>query len=635
MDVVIGSIITGSAGKPKEVVKLSGDWLAIEVDGQLVKVNKSSVISAIHPNPRNAVSIADGRVNVDLDKLSLDYQPLISIPQWNPTAALMPYESLSKIYIDIETTGLDPTIDRVLMVGLLLDGETTIITDPDERTLLDKTIAYLNCHKPNCLIGHNLINFDLPFLIERARLRVMPHPFRKGGKPTKITASSANGKPIEFTPIYWNGVNILDTYQQIAIWDKQAAKLDRYDLKSSVIALGLRDDRRLELSVNEMRSCWDSGDTETIEQYLKFDLDDTQLLAEFLLPVVYYQLAYVPDLTFQQIAIASPALKAQKIHQQLLPGAEPKSDEPMKFEGGKVELMSPGLHHQVAKIDVSSLYPSIMIGYGICSRKDTENRFLGAMAYMVGERLRLKALAKSGDKSASFQEKSLKILINGSFGFMGTNFYTFNDYGAAALVTAYGRKILDLMVDVVTNHGGTVIEIDTDGVLFSHPDPGRVKLAVSQSLPTGIAIELELSGCGLYAPKAKNYVIVHPNGKTTVKGLFRKRSRYPLENRFPIEFLKLYFLSSPAAAEEYYQQTRSLLIDRRIDVEDLTISRRIGATEKNLVELGIGLPGDRVSYWFTEGKRSHSKSGRALASKPLETTTKPCRGDKLPITLIE
>ena len=623
MNIVKSSVITSSKGITREVLNVTDSYVIIGgVDGSFKRVNKSSIVSAIHPNPRKAISIVQGRVIVDSDRLSLDYEPLTSIPQWTPKTIVKPYESLSKVYIDIETTGLNPSVDRVLMVGLLLDGKTTIITDPDERILLDKTFNYLSSHKPDCLIGHNLFNFDIPFLMERARLRVIPHPFRKGGKPSRITSSSVNGKPIEFTPIHWTGVNILDTYQQIAVWDKQAAKLDRYDLKSSVIALGLREDKRLELSVNEIRACWESGDTETIEQYLKYDLDDTRLLAEFLLPVVYYQLAYVPNLTFQQIAIASPALKAQKIHQGLLK-LEPESDKPLKFEGGKVELVLPGLHHQVAKIDVSSLYPSIMLRYGICSRKDTENRFLGVMAYMVGERLRLKELAARGDKSAGFQQNALKILINGSYGFMGTGFYSFNDYEAAALVTAYGRKILDLMVNVVTRQGGTVIEIDTDGILFSHSEPNRVKQLVSDSLPTGITIDLELSDCGLYAPKAKNYVIVHPTGKTTVKGLFRKRNRYPLENRFPIEFLKLYFLNSPAAAEDYYQQTRTLLLDRRIDVEDLTITRKIGTAEKNLVELGIGKPGDRVSYWFSEGTRYHSKSGKPLTSHPLETTTAP------------
>jgi DNA polymerase, archaea type len=620
LEIVKGSIAVGRSGTGKTIDTIEGDILHSGV----LKLDRRGVVQIIQPSPRKAITYNSGKIEVDIDRLALNYQPSVTTPSWEPSTSIKPYEELSKLYLDIETTGLRPEIDRVLMVGFLNDrGETTILTDPDEKTLLDRTIEYLKQHQPECLIGHNLINFDLPFLADRCQSHNISHPFRKGNKTSRITSSTVNGKPIEFTPIYWSGVNILDTYQQIAIWDKQAAKLDRYDLKSSVIALGLRDDRRLELSVNQIRECWESGDTETIENYLKFDLDDTQLLAEFLLPVVYYQLAYVPALSFQQIAIASPALKAQKIHEKLLPRLNPRADESLKYDGGKVELVAPGLHKQVAKIDVSSLYPSIMLRYGICSRKDTEHKFLGALAYMVDARLKLKALAKSGDKSAAFQEKSLKILINGSYGFMGTGFYTFNDYEAAALVTAYGRKILDLMVEVVTSCGGVVIEIDTDGILFSHNDPEKVKGLVSAALPTGINIDLELTDCGLYAPKAKSYVIVHPSGKTTVKGLFRKRNRYALENKFPIEFLRLYFIESPQAADEYYHQTRSLLIDRRIDVADLTINRKIGSAEKNLVELGIGKPGDRVSYWFTEGKRCHSKTGKVLASFPLETTVEP------------
>jgi DNA polymerase I len=575
-------------------------------------------------NPRDAISIIDSRIHVDLAKLDLDYHPSVPIPQWEPTIEIEAYDRLSKIYLDIETTGLSSSIDRVLMVGMMTEsGKTKIITNPDEKILLTKTIEYLKRHKPSCLIGHNLINFDLPFLIDRCWVHNIHHPFRRLDKICKITSSSVNGKPIEYTPIYWKGIDILDTYQQIAIWDKQAAKLDRYDLKSSVIALKLRDDRRLELSVNQIRECWDAGDTKKIEEYLKFDLADTRLLSEFLLPVVYYQLAYVPGLSFQQIAIASPALKAQKIHEQLLPDLHPISEEPLSYDGGKVELVAPGLHELVAKIDVSSLYPSIMLRYGICSHKDPEHKFLGVLNYMVSARLKLKALAKSGDKSASFQEKSLKILINGSYGFMGTGFYTFNDYGAAALVTAYGRKILDLMVDRVNSCQGKTIEIDTDGILFSHPDPQLVTDVVTAALPSDINIELELSGCGLYVPKAKNYVIVHPNGKTTVKGLFRKRIRYALENKFPIEFLRLYFIESPLAANEYYQQTRSILLDRSIDVADLTITRKISSSETKLVERGFGRIGDKVSYWLKLQRRYHATTGRELKSEATQTNTEP------------
>jgi DNA polymerase, archaea type len=614
----IGATVYSKKGTRATVMSVDGDSIGIMTNAGIRVVNASSLVT----NPRDAVFHKPGRIEVDLDRLSLDYRPSITTPSWEPTTSVKPYEQLTKLYLDIETTGLDPLVDRVLMVGLMSGtGEKVIITDPDEKVTLTRTIDYIKANKPDCLIGHNLINFDVPFLATRGRINKISHPFTKAPKTTRITSSSVNGQPIEFTPVYWKGTDILDTYQQIAIWDKAAAKLSSYGLKNSVITLGLREDRRLELSVERIRECWETGDLATIQEYLEFDLDDTQLLANFLLPVVYYQMNYVPSLNFQAMAIASPALKAQKIHQRLLPGLEPDADGQSGFDGGTVQLLKPGLHRNVAKIDVSSLYPSIMLRYGICSRKDTENRFLGVLDYMRGERLRLKALGKSGDKSASFQEKSLKVLINGSYGFFGTGYYSFNDYEAAALVTAYGRKILDSMVEVVESCGGITIEIDTDGIFFSHTDPETVSKAVADALPDGIEIELELKHCGLYAPKAKSYVLVSPEGKTSVKGLFRKRNRYPLQNEFPIEFIKLYFTQGLQAADEYYQEVRSMLATGDLPVEDLTITRKISTNEKNLVELGLGKPGDRVSYWYKKMDRYHAKTARPLKPMPVETNS--------------
>lgn len=599
-------------------MSVNGDSIGIMTNAGIRLVSIKSLVT----NPRDAVIHKPGRIEVDIDRLSLDYRPSVTTPSWTPSTSVKPYEQLTKLYIDIETTGLDPLVDRVLMVGLMSEtGVKTIITDTDEKVILARTIEHLKANKPDCLIGHNLINFDLPFLATRCRINNIPHPFTKADKPTRITSSSVNGQPIEFTPVYWKGTDILDTYQQIAIWDKAAAVLRSYGLKNSVLALGLRDDRRLELSVDRIRECWDNGDLATIQDYLAFDLDDTQLLANYLLPVVYYQMNYVPNLNFQTLAIASPALKAQKIHQRLLPGLEPDADGQSGFDGGTVELLKPGLHSNVAKIDVSSLYPSIMLRYGICSRKDTENRFLGVLEYMRSERFRLKALGKSGDRSASFQEKALKVLINGSYGFFGTGYYSFNDYEAAALVTAYGRKILDLMVEALDRYGDITIEIDTDGIYFSHSEPDTVYAAVVDALPDGIEIDLEIKNFGMYIAKMKNYVLVSPEGKTSVKGLFRKRNRYPLQNEFPIEFIRLYFTQGLESSEAYYQEVRSMLASGDIPVEDLTITRKISTSEKNLVELGLGKPGDRVSYWHKRLDRYHAKTGKPLKPMPVETNS--------------
>lgn len=572
-------------------------------------------------NPREAITRSSTEIVVDTDKISLSYEPLVQIPAWQPSQQVKPYEQVKKICLDIETTGLDPQIDRVIMIGLMTsDGQKVCLSDNDEAALLRNVLAYLKKFPPDILVGHNLFSFDLPFIAARCRHHKIRHPIKRDDRARTISASSFHGKPIEYTPIRLNGVQIVDTFHQVAIWDKSASKLTSYSLKNSVIALGLRSDRRLELSVDQIRECWQTGNLKTIAEYLTYDLEDTQLLADFLLPVVWYQQNWVPGLSFQELAVASPALKAQKIHESL--GlAKAEADQSVKYGGGLVECHTPGLHRNVAKIDVSSLYPSIMLRYGICSRKDPDHKFLAVMRYMTTERLRLKALAKSGDKLAEQQQGALKILINGSYGFLGTGGYSYNDMEAASLVTAYGRKILMLMQQVCVDHGATLIESDTDGIMFSSETPQGVYEAVQKALPEGINIELELSGCGVYVPKAKSYVIVHPSGKVTVKGLFRKRDRYPLQNTFPIEFIKRYFLDSPEVAESYYKDIRTQLDTGVMDISQLTITRKIRKGEKNLIELGIGKEGDTVSYWLTEQKRYHNTSKKPLKSIPVETQT--------------
>ena len=345
VEIIPGSIAIGSSGKGKKIDRIDGDILhcgslkirssavvnvipvlkvgsryllngdrsitlkSISEDGigytQLSiygfmlfgAIESIAPITAPPINPRLALSHANGRIEVDLDKLDLNYLPSVQTPSWSPTTSVQPYGQLTKLYLDIETTGLHPEVDRVLMVGLMSEnGVKTIITDPDEKVLLSQVMEFLRVNKPELLIGHNLFNFDLPFLTARCRINGVPNPFTKAYKTSRITSASVNGQPIEFTPIYWKGTQILDTFQQVAIWDKAAAKLDSYGLKPSVIALGLRDDRRLELDVNQIKQCWDSGDLQTIEDYLVFDLTDTQLLADFLLPVVYYQMNYVPNI---------------------------------------------------------------------------------------------------------------------------------------------------------------------------------------------------------------------------------------------------------------------------------------------------------------------------------------------------
>jgi DNA polymerase elongation subunit (family B) len=215
VNICIGSTVYGKSGAPLIVDRIDGDILHIADR----KIHRSAILRVDPPSPRLAVDRLPGRIEVNLDRLSLDYRPTVNTPSWAPTTSVKPYEQLTKLYIDIETTGLDPLVDRVLMVGLM-DGSNssnkTIITNPEERVILSQTIDYLKANKPDCLIGHNLINFDVPFLATRCQINKISHPFIKASKTTRITSSSVNGKPIEFTPVHYSKLKrfISDYYQE-------------------------------------------------------------------------------------------------------------------------------------------------------------------------------------------------------------------------------------------------------------------------------------------------------------------------------------------------------------------------------------------------------------------------------------
>src|SRR2546430_17608341 len=71
------------------------------------------------------------------------------------------------------------------------------------------------------------------------------------------------------------------------------------------------------------------------------------------------------------------------------------------------------------------------------------------------------------------QQSSYKILINSFYGQLGFRHALFSDFEAADRVATTGQAILRQIMAAIRQAGGTVIEVDTDGVLFIPPDTVR------------------------------------------------------------------------------------------------------------------------------------------------------------------
>lgn len=551
-------------------------------------------------NHKKLIKRAGKTLLVDEDKLDIFYTDPTPRASWQPTSHIKHYSQLRQLVLDIETSGLNEECDRILAIGVMDEkSQVQIFMQESESKLLSEFLEYFRATAPEVLLTYNGVSFDLPFIIARCQIASLNHPFKISSRSRIIQNAQVFGKPIEICEIFIANTWHVDVYICVLRWDFVAKTLTSRSLKKVVLQMGLRSEERLVLSHPKIQECWAEGagseGWQKIQEYLIYDLEDTKLIADKLVPSYWYESLIVPGMNLQQLAVAGNATKWQRVFERRYPGLKPPADPKMHFEGGLV-ISVPGLHFNIAKIDASSLYPSIMLKYGICSRKDTRRLGLSILDYLTTERLKLKAAGKLGDIAAKQQEGALKLRINSLFGFYGTGGVGFNDMEAAALIAGYGRRILRYMIEVIEKAGGIQVESDTDGVFFSHPEPMTVFEVLQKSLPAGINIELEVEGRAMFVPArgAKNYIIWHSDGGITLKGSWRKRDKSQLEKEFPLKYLTK-FIESPQTAEEYYSSLKDTISQGKLTIEQITITRKVKVKEKTLLKLGK--TGDVISFY--------------------------------------
>lgn len=121
----------------------------------------------------------------------------------------------------------------------------------------------------------------------------------------------------------------------------------------------------------------------------------------------------------------------------------PKGQSTNEFQGA-ISYGNPGLYKNAMKVDVSSLYPSIMRQYEVKPKSDYLGNFLKMLEYFTAQRIENKKLAKqTGEKYYDELQGVQKIFINSSFGFLTTTGLNFNDMNAGSSVTRYGREVLE------------------------------------------------------------------------------------------------------------------------------------------------------------------------------------------------
>ncbi|MGC4106334.1 MAG: DNA polymerase domain-containing protein [Thermomicrobiales bacterium] len=506
----------------------------------------------------------------------------------------MAFTDLRRMQFDIETLGLDPSVDdaQIIMVAIKQgEHEELLMLETTEAELIERFVEVFRRLDPDVIEGHNLFNFDIPYIIERARRHNVSLPLGRDG--SLITTSTSTQRfrvgptSIPYTMAHVHGRHIVDTYQQIQRFDA-IGRLPSYGLKNVIRDLGLERDDRVHVQGAAIADMWRSGvrTRERLADYAMDDVRDVDVLARIAVPTEFYQTQILP-MSFQRTTITGTGRKIDDLMVRAYLSAGhslPKAKSPRAYPGGFVELVESGVFGPIVKCDVESLYPSIMLAEQITSDADTLRAFPLLLRDLTQRRLDAKHRVRTstGAERALWDglQASFKVLINSFYGYLGFGGGLFNDFDAAEQVTLEGQRLIQRVVAELRASGALPIEVDTDGVYFTPPagvtnedeEEQFVAEIGARALPAGIRLAHDGRYARMLSLKIKTYALLDYDGSLTLKGsALRSRKMERIFLRF-IDRAARGFLSDErdAVREEYFRIAEAL---RAHEIEPTDISQ--------------------------------------------------------------
>lgn len=563
----------------------------------------------------------------------------------------MSFGDLRRMALDIETacapgfefSNPEREEDRILSIALMDNrGYSEVlfgrdISEPEMLIALGEIIQRLD---PDVIEGHNLFNFDLEYIATRARLHGVKLLWGRQEKEAKVRRSRFNvaERIIDYTRMELFGRHVVDTMFLLQYYDVAARELESYGLKAAAKHFGLAQEDRTYIERDRIQWFYEH-EPEALKRYNLDDVRETLALSELLGHSFFVQARIFP-FSYQNVLVRGNATKINSLflreylrRRTSVPKPPGKAEQ---FEGGYTEIFKVGIVRNVIHCDVASLYPSIMLAYGIRPSTDSLEVFLPLLRDLKSFRMEAKRRAQATthqherDYYQALQQ-AFKVLINSFYGYLGTEVHQFADPAAAAQVTRLGRDIIKRMVEWLEAEGAQPVELDTDGIYFVPPggtcDESEARKLVerlSSSLPNGIEVELEGLYPAMFSYKRKNYALLDPGGQIFIRGsALRSRGMERYLREFLSSMLRLLLEDRgehvPVLLEEYKNRIASHQMDISwlAKTETLTESpetyrQKIAARKRNpsatyQLALSSGRnyrAGDQISYYVTGTKRN-------------------------------
>ncbi|KAL5492332.1 POL3 [Sanghuangporus weigelae] len=564
-----------------------------------------------------------------------------------------------------------------------------VLSYKSELELLEAWRDFVEQVDPDVVIGYNIANFDLPYLLDRATaLKSKKFMFLGRLKGVKTVAkdthfsSKAYGQR-DSKETVMDGRLQLDLLQHM----HREHKLRSYTLNAVCAQfLGEQKEDVHHSVITELQN----GTPEARRRLAVYCLKDAylpqRLMDKLMCLVNYIEMARVTGVPFnyllsrgQSIKVLSQLFRRANEEGYLVPSMKSEgSDE--QYEGATVIEPKKGYYDApIATLDFSSLYPSIMMAHNLCyttlldlntinrlnleKGKDyiqtpnndffaTKEKRKGLLPSVLEDLIAARKRAKADLKKETDpfrravldgRQLALKISANSVYGFTGATIGKLPCLAISSSVTAYGRQMIEKTKQEVEaeysiangrEHNAEIIYGDTDSVMvkFGPSDLRTVMQMGSEAAEFVTAkfikpIKLEFEKvyfpyllinkkryAGLYWTKPEKYDKMDSKGIETVR---RDNCRL-VSTVIETCLHKMLIDRDVKGAEEYTKQVISELLQNKIDMSQLVITKALAKTDYAAKQAHVVLAermkerdagsapnvGDRVAYVVVKGMKN-------------------------------
>lgn len=197
------------------------------------------------------------------------------------------------------------------------------------------------------------------------------------------------------------------------------------------------------------------------------------------------------------------------------------NDDSHKYQFGFGGLHQALLNYgskNLVNMDVASLYPSLLVQYGLMSRGASKN----PESYKDVYHTRL-AAKREGKKLLN---EGLKLILNGAIGAMLSEFNPLYDTWSNSSICVHGQLLLFILAKRLFDAGFNIVQTNTDGIMIERQDNvDYMPICEEWMEQTRLVLEFDEIAI-LQQNNVNNYYCEFTNGKVKSKGFYKSNEKF-------------------------------------------------------------------------------------------------------------